>query len=188
MNDQPVYKRLARTHALVTTSKHRWATLRMMRVSLLLALVLPLAAQSPDGAIKGTELPNGWRLTPAGRHAVTMDYVLNVLPAPDRKALVGLHSGFNPHGLIVADPVTAEIVQRIPQKSAWLGLAWSPDGTRLYVSGGNGNSRISPAPSPIYVYEYKAGRLSDRPVQEFKHHLAVNQIYWSGLAHHPSKP
>ena len=55
------------------------------------------------------------------------------------------------------DPITAEIVQRIPQKSAWFGLAWAPNGTRLFVSGGNGSSRIAPAPSPIYAYDYKAG-------------------------------
>ena len=108
-----------------------------MRSIALFSLCLSLAAQTPKASPQGTDLPNGWKLSPAGRHAVTLDYVLNVQPAPDRKALVALHSGFNPHGLVVVDPVTVEILQRIPQKSAWLGLAWAPDGARLYVSGGN---------------------------------------------------
>lgn len=151
-----------------------------MRQTVFFVLSLPLLAQ--------TELPNGWKLTPVGRHAVTQDYVLNVQEAPDRKALVGLHGGFNPHGLVVIDPVTVEVVQRIPQKSAWLGLAWAPDGTRLYVSGGNGNSRRSPSAAPIYAYGYKDGRLTGKPVREFTHRLPVDQIYWSGLAHHRSKP
>src|SRR5262245_61920551 len=159
-----------------------------MRRILFLVLALPLFAQTPKITATGADLPNGWKLSPVGRHAVTMDYILNVQPAPDRKALIGLHSGFNPHGLVVVDPLTAEITQRIPQKSAWLGLAWSPDGTKLFVSGGNGNSRNAPAPSPIYVYDYKAGRLSEKPVQELRHRLPVNQTYWSGLAHHPTKP
>jgi YVTN family beta-propeller protein len=159
-----------------------------MRRTSLFALLLPLAAQVPNVSPTGAGLPNGWKLSPVGRHAATMDYVLNVQETPDRKSVVGLHSGFNPHGLVVVDATTAEIVQRVPQKSAWFGLAWSPNGKRLYVSGGNGSSRVDPAPSPIYAYDYQNGRLSEKPVQEFKHHLATNQIYWSGLAHHPTKP
>ncbi|MBL8219026.1 MAG: beta-propeller fold lactonase family protein [Bryobacterales bacterium] len=160
----------------------------MMRHLLLVALSLVLAAQTPKVTPTGAELPNGWKLTPVGRHTATSDYVLNVQQAPDGKALVGLHSGFNPHGLAVVDPVTSEVVQRIPQKSAWFGMAWSPDGMRLYVSGGNGNSRREPAPSPVYAYTYSNGRLSDKPVQEYSHRMAANQIYWSGLVHHPTKP
>lgn len=160
----------------------------MLRAILLSTLCCLLAAQTPKRNASGADLPNGWKITPVGRHATTMDYVLNVQQAPDGKALVGLHSGFNPHGLAVVDPLTAEVVQRIPQKSAWFGMAWSPDGKRLYVSGGNGNSRRSPAPSPVYAYDYRNGRLSETPVMEFKHRLAANQIYWSGLVHHPSKP
>lgn len=159
-----------------------------MRLSATLLLALPLIAQLPKTTPAGADLPNGWKLTPAGRHVTTSDYVLNVQPAPDAKALIGLHSGFNPHGLVVVDPTTIEVVQRVPLKSAWLGLAWAPSGNRLYVSGGNAESKVGPTAAPIYAFDYKAGRLSDKPVQEFKHRLPLNQIYWSGLAHHPTKP
>ena len=78
----------------------------MMRYMILIFLFLVLAAQTPKVTQSGAELPNGWKLTPVGRHTATADYVLNVQQAPDGKALVGLHSGFNPHGLAVVDPVT----------------------------------------------------------------------------------
>ncbi|HBY58742.1 MAG TPA: hypothetical protein DEH78_02895, partial [Solibacterales bacterium] len=139
-------------------------------------------------ALTAQELPNGWRLSPAGKHVVTPDYVLNVQPAPDRKAVIGVHAGFSPHGLVVLDPVTWEPVQRIAQKSAWYGMAWAPDGSRLFVAGGNGNSRRNPTAAPVYGYGYQAGRLTEKPVVELAHRLPLNEIYWSGLAHHPAKP
>jgi hypothetical protein len=52
--------------------------------------------QLPHATTGGYELPNGWRLTPPGRAIQTEDMVLNVSIAPDRKAVVALHSAFNP--------------------------------------------------------------------------------------------
>src|SRR5579872_4498328 len=91
-------------------------------------------AQLPHAIPGGYELPNGWRLSPLGRAIQTEDMVLNVSLAPDRKAVVALHAGFNPHGLVVVDARSEEAAQRIHLKSAWLGLAWHPNGKKLYVS------------------------------------------------------
>ncbi len=144
--------------------------------------------QTP-GAFEGTTLlPNGWRLTPVGRHATTPDYVLNVTQAPDGRSVIGLHSGFNPHGLVVVSPGDWEIRQTIPLKSGWLGLAWSQDGARLYVSGGNVTSRREPGAAPIYAFAYAEGRLDPEPVARFEHRLPGTEIYWSGLALHPKRP
>src|SRR5215813_6801217 len=82
------------------------------------------AQQLPHATANGYELPNGWRLTPLGRGIQTEDMVLNVSMAPDRKAVVALHSGFNPHGLVVVDARSEEAAQRIGLKSAWFGMAW----------------------------------------------------------------
>ncbi len=162
-----------------------------MRIPILLAtLCVPMLLAQPSLpklTAAGADLPNGWKLSPVGRHTSTPDYVLNVQNAPDQKALIGLHSGFNAHGLVVVDPKTIEVVQRVPQKAAWFGLAWSPDGSQIFVSGGNSNSRRDPSVAPVYAYGYKDGRLTEKPVREFKHRLNANQIYWSGLVHHPSK-
>ena len=135
-----------------------------------------------------TMLPNGWRLTPAGRHVVTDDYVLNLTPTPDGRSVVAMHCGYNPHGLVVVDPGSMEIRQKVALKSAWFGLAWAPDGTKLYVSGGNAESRVNPTAAPVYEIPFQNGRLADRPAREFRYRLPANRLYWSGLAHHPKKP
>ena len=106
-------------------------------------------AQKPEPVEGGYALPNGWKITPVGKPVPTEDLLLNLSPAPDGKAVVALHGGFNPHGLVVIDPASENAAQRIALKSAWLGLAWNPAGTRLFVSGGNANGRIATvAPTP----------------------------------------
>ncbi|MCP5113498.1 MAG: hypothetical protein GY953_21905, partial [bacterium] len=92
-----------------------------MRRLLILVPILALAAiaqelpQSIDG---GYLLPNGWRITPVGKAIQTDDMVLNVTVAPDGRAAIAMHSGFNPHGLVVIDAASGEAVQRILLKSA----------------------------------------------------------------------
>src|SRR5258708_30050544 len=91
-----------------------------------------VSQQLPHAIAGGYELPNGWRLTPLGRAIQTEDMVLNVSVAPDRKSVVALHSGFNPHGLVAVDAHSEEAVPRLALQSAWLRLAWPPNGARLY--------------------------------------------------------
>jgi YVTN family beta-propeller protein len=160
-------------------------------------LILALAAcgvftfqasgQIPQAITGGYELPNGWRLTPLGRAIPTEDMVLNVSLAPDRKTVVALHSGFNPHGLVVVDAHSEEAAQRIRLKSAWLGLAWHPNGKKLYVSGGNANGK-NPTRAPIYIFGYENGRLSAEPAGTLEESIDTSQLYWSGLVHHRTKP
>src|SRR5271166_5014408 len=114
-----------------------------MRSFMLVSLCAMQAwAQLPHPVPGGYDLPNGWKITPAGRAVVTEDMVLKVIAAPDGRAVIALHSGFNPHGLVVIDAKTQEAVQKIRLKSAWLGMAWAPDGKTLYVSGGNANGKV----------------------------------------------
>src|SRR5258708_5652960 len=161
----------------------------MIRFTFLLTLFLaPIYAQAPHPVPGGYSLPNGWRITPIGKAIPTEDLILNLTASPDGRVVIAQHGGFNPHGLLVIDAKTEEPVQRITLKSAWLGLAWSNDGTKLYVSGGNASGPKSPgAVAPIYVFNYSDGRLRDQPVAEWRDSLPANQTYWSGLAMHPKK-
>ncbi len=141
----------------------------------------------PQSIPGGYALPNGWRLTPVGKSVATNDMVLNAAAAPDGLAVVAMHTGYNPHGLVVVDTRTDEIVQRIPLKSAWFGLAFSPDGKKLYVSGGNADSNRNPTRAPIYVFDYAGGRLSNEPVKVLEETIDKSEIFWSGVVHHPRK-
>ena len=147
-----------------------------------------LYAQAPHPIPGGFSLPNGWRITPIGKAIPTEDLILNLSGSADGKVVIAQHGGFNPHGLLVIDTKTEEPVQRIGLKSAWLGLAWSHDGTKFYVSGGNASHANHPNDvAPIYTFDYANGRLSEKPVAEWRDALPANQIYWSGLAMHPRK-
>ena len=147
-----------------------------------------VVAQAPGPLPNGYSLPNGWRISPAGKALQTEDFLLNLSLAPDGKALVGTHGGYNPHGLVVIDPTSEEVAQRIRLRSAWLGLTWSPDGKRLFASGGNAASARDRQVAPIYVFDYANGRLSKAPVAQWRDNAPANRTHWSGLAHHPNKP
>ncbi len=134
------------------------------------------------------DLPNGWKLSPAGKQIRSEDMPLGLLMAPDFKNLIALHSGFNQHGFVVVDALTDEAKQRVPMKSAWYGLAFSPDGKKMYASGGNAVSRQNPSVAPIAVYSYEGGKVSDKPVQEMRARFSAGETYWAGIVHHPKQP
>lgn len=142
----------------------------------------------PKAIPGGFDLPNGWRITPAAKSlGTTGDLVLKLTTAPDGQAVIATHSGYLPHGLAVIDPKTRAIVQRIPLKSTWLGLAWAPDGQTLFVSGGNAGGGPAPEKAPVYAFGYKAGRLTPEPIARFEETVPLDKVMWSGVAHHPTK-
>lgn len=85
---------------------------------------------------KRAVLHNGWRLTPAGTHQRTGDMLIGSALSPDGKTLAFVNAGFNEHHLYLTDSATGAIRQSLPIKSAWNGIAWSKDGSTLYVAGG----------------------------------------------------
>src|SRR5690349_19817121 len=75
-------------------------------------------ARPPHTFPGGSALPNGWRITPAGETLAEIgDLVLKIVPAPDRKAVIAVNSGYLPHALTVIDPATGKVVQKITLKS-----------------------------------------------------------------------
>src|SRR6202012_1564196 len=116
----------------------------------------PLGEQTkrlPQHFADGSDLPNGWRITPAGKAVGEMgDLVMNLVSSPDGKVVISVNSGFLPHALDVFDGQTHKKLQHIGLTSTWLGMTWSPDGHTLFVSGGNasGDGDVPDPVAPIY--------------------------------------
>jgi DNA-binding beta-propeller fold protein YncE len=92
---------------------------------------------SRPGAIGGgvTLLPNGWKIVPAGRHVTVGHLPLAMVESPDGRSLMVATNGYDKPAISVVDPDHLYVRASLLLDHAWLGLAWHPDGTRLYVSG-----------------------------------------------------
>ncbi len=162
-----------------------------------------------QAAQRTVRLPNGWSISPLGDGFTVGDLVLNIVRTPDGRRMIALNSGYNEHALTVFELDPARVVQRVPLPSSWLGMAWSPDGKRLYVSGGNdrqgGSAPLSVfdydpdgppflrrRPSPVFRETFQGMRGTDPqgvrvfPVDEGEPTLG-SSVFWSGLHHHPQR-
>src|SRR5258706_8661671 len=122
--------------------------LRRLVVPVLVLMLAPaaLAAEKPTRStsrrqVPGREgnavlLPNGWRIAPAGRHLTVGDLPLAVAESPDGGTRVITKNGYDKPSLTVVDLRRLTVPATVPMDDAWLGLAWHPDGKRLYASGG----------------------------------------------------
>jgi DNA-binding beta-propeller fold protein YncE len=122
-------------------------------------LVATTHAQAPSrGARPGKEsrdvtlLPNGWRISPAGRHLTVGDLPLNLIESPDGRYLVVTSNGYSKPTLTVIDAQNFYVKSKLTVDHAWLGLAQSPDGRRVYSSGGGDNS--------VREYKFERGVLT----------------------------
>ena len=146
-------------------------------------------ARQPAVYADGADLPNGWRITPAGRTiGSTGDLVTNLTLSPDGKVLVSVNSGFLPHGLEVFDAATGQHLQRIELTSAFLGLAWGAGGHTLYAAGGNASGSTSSRDpvAPIYAFAYADGKLKETPTARFVETRDPKQVWWTGVAYDPA--
>ena len=94
------------------------------------------------GVIGGgvTLLPNGWTIAPAGWHVQIGDLPLAMVQSPDGRFLLVSNNGYAKPSVAVFDLEHSTVVQQLVLDHAWLGLAWHPDGKRLYVSGAGNNT------------------------------------------------
>jgi YVTN family beta-propeller protein len=74
---------------------------------------------------------------------------LGMVLAPSRKQVVAVLSGWREQGIQVIDLSSRKVTQTITQEAAFYGAAFSADGNRLYVSGGNEDA--------IYTYSWRNG-------------------------------
>jgi YVTN family beta-propeller protein len=107
----------------------------------------PGLRQTPNLTPNKNLLFNGWGVTPAGDAVNISDMPLKMVIAPDKKVLLAVSAGFNDTGLSLLDLQTKRVKQFIPLPEVWNGLAFSRDGRRLFVSGGDSGK--------IYVFNYQ---------------------------------
>src|SRR3954464_5611521 len=100
---------------------------------------------------KSVTLPNGWKLTPAGKSIPLGDLPLNMAVSATGKLVAVTNNGQGPQSIQLIDAVKDKELDEVSIKRAWYGLAFSRDEKSLYVSAGNDNM--------ILRYAIKNGKL-----------------------------
>jgi WD40 repeat protein len=93
---------------------------------------LDLPGARADGAIR---LPNQWFLRPVGKQVLVGDFPVNIAIHPSGKFAAVLHSGYGQHEIIVLELPGGKLVSRTALDEAFYGLAFSPNGKRVFASG-----------------------------------------------------
>ncbi len=107
---------------------------------LLLGVTANLIAQSAQEAEShAVILPNGWKLTPAGKLLPLGDLPLNIAVSPSKKLAAITNNGESDQTIQLVDIDREVILDSIIIGKSWLGLTFSGDSKYLYASGGNDN-------------------------------------------------
>jgi YVTN family beta-propeller protein len=142
-------------------------------------------------------LPNGWRITPAGKHVkLPGDLPMKMLAVNGGDQLLVLTAGFHDHSLNLISPRTQELSASLDVVKAWDGMAFDPSSGVVYLSGGGhakpsfgeALARLTNPPAmknsidkPILRARFAAGKLKpDSPIAIDG--LDEKDRYISGLA------
>jgi YVTN family beta-propeller protein len=93
-------------------------------------------------------LVTGWRIKPAGTQIPLDTLPMSTAVSRDGKYLLVLNGGYRPPAITVLAVEGMKEIARVPVADGWLGLTFSPDGTKVYVGGG----------SKYSVYEFSFSR------------------------------
>jgi DNA-binding beta-propeller fold protein YncE len=96
-----------------------------------------------------TPLATGVRLDPVGEPVDLGSMPLGVVAARGGKELVVVLCGWREQGIEVVNLASRQVTQTLTQDAAFYGAAFSRDGSKLYVSGGNEDS--------LYAYSWQDG-------------------------------
>lgn len=105
----------------------------------------------------GFLLNSGWRLSPAGKQVPLDTFPMSSALSRDGRYLLVLNGGYKPPSVSVIDAQSAREISRVPVADAWLGLAFSPKGDRVYVGGGS--------KAAVFEFTFSEGTL--RPARTF---------------------
>jgi DNA-binding beta-propeller fold protein YncE len=113
------------------------------RLALLIVCVSVLSSQ-PSGREQVGKLPDGsfllstgWRIQPVGMQVPLDTFPMSSALSRDGKFLLVLNGGYRPPTISVVSVDGMKEIAKVPVADGWLGLTFSPDGTRVYVGGGS---------------------------------------------------
>ena len=127
-------------------------SLRIGRLALTYSALLLTTASAQNQQPFTSPLPTGVRLDPAGEAIDLGSLPINLVLTPEKDRAVVVLSGWREQGVQVIDLKTRKVTQTLLQDGAFYGAAFSPDGQRLSVSGGNTDL--------LFVYAWKNGAAS----------------------------
>ena len=128
-------KRLACALVLVLLAGGVWSAVDNFRIRHPVSnLEVAVPGQNGPNAM----LVNGWKTTPAGRQLASGDMILSGQLSPDGKFFAFTNTGYTRHALHIVDLATEKEIVTFPLEQSWSGLAFTPDGKRIFVSSGAG--------------------------------------------------
>ncbi len=146
----------------------------------------PQSAPQKPGALGAgvTLLPNGWKIAPAGKHLSIGDLPLNMTFSPDGHFLIVANSGYAKPTMRVVDLDRENVIATLTLDDAWYGLAWHPDGKRLYASGAAATSVVEMSWEPGVLRAhgtYPLGRSADPAGAGTNRPAAAPQSFVGGI-------
>lgn len=114
-----------------------------MKTRLLIFLFLGnLFAISAQKMAPIVSLPNGWKLSSAGKSFGLGDLPLNIAVSNSKKFVAVTNNGVSAHSIMLIDVKSERVIDSVFIPKAWYGLAFSPDDQFLYAAGGHDNKIV----------------------------------------------
>jgi len=104
-------------------------------MALMLVSTLLNAQQLPKQVI----LPNGWKLSPAGKSFGLGDLPLNIAVSSSGRLMAVTNNGQSTQSIQLIDVKAEKVIDSIVIGKSWYGLTFSNDEKYLYASGGHDN-------------------------------------------------
>ena len=114
-----------------------------MKIRLLIFLFLGnFFAISAQKMAPIVSLPNGWKLSSAGKSFGLGDLPLNIAVSNSKKFVAVTNNGVSAHSIMLIDVKSERVIDSVIIPKAWYGLAFSPDDQYLYAAGGHDNKIV----------------------------------------------
>lgn len=109
------------------------------RIIGLIALMLVSALLNAQQLPKQVVLPNGWKLSPAGKSFGLGDLPLNIAVSSTGRLMAVTNNGQSTQTIQLIDVKAEKVIDSIVIGKSWYGLTFSNDEKYLYASGGHDN-------------------------------------------------